>query len=108
MPGSRWRTDLKVALLFLLVTVLFYWKFILVRQYSLLLDYEPANQAYAWFNFWTSTVKQGIWPIWDPYTFSGHAFAGEMQTGAFYPPYLLLALAPFHDGLFSPQLYHIF
>jgi hypothetical protein len=105
---SRWKTDLKFALLCLLVTVLFYWKIILVRQYSLLLDYEPANQAYAWFNFWASTIKQGIWPIWDPFTFSGHAFAGEMQTGAFYPPYLLFAVVPLHDGLFSPQLYHMF
>ncbi len=100
-------TSLKVALLFLAATIIFYWRLILVHQYSLLSGFEGANQAYAWFNFWVSTIRQGVWPLWDPFTFSGHAFAGEMQAGAFYPLYLIF-LIPSRDGLFSPQLYHVF
>jgi hypothetical protein len=101
-------TSLKAAVLFLVMTVIFYWKITLVHQYSLLLGFEGVNQAYAWFNFWVSTIRQGVWPLWDPFTFSGHAFAGEMQTGAFYPLYLIFLPIPFRDGLFSPQLYHVF
>ena len=100
--------SLKAAVLFLVMTVIFYWKIILVHQYSLLSGFEGANQAYAWFNFWVSTIRQGVWPLWDPFTFSGHAFAGEMQTGAFYPLYFAFLAIPFRDGLFSPQLYHVF
>ncbi len=108
VPGSRPMSSLKAGLILLGLTLIFYWKIVLVHQYSMLLGFEGVNQAYAWFNFWVSTIRQGIWPIWDPFTFSGHAFAGEMQTGAFYPPYLVFLAVPFHHGVFSPQLYHVF
>src|ERR1039457_2031464 len=49
----------------------------------------------------------GILPALGSYTIWGHRFAGEMQTAAFYPLHLLLALFPFNSqGVFSPQLYH--
>lgn len=108
LPRARGWAGWKSALTLLAVTVAFYWKIILVHQYSLLLGYEGVDQAYAWLNFWISTVRRGIWPIWDPFTFSGHAFAGEMQTGAFYPLYAVFLAIPFHHGVFSPQAYHIF
>ena len=74
----------------------------------MLLSYEGANQAYAWFSFWVKTLRHGSLPLWDPYTFSGHAFSGEMQTGAFYPLYGLFLLKPLKGGMFSEQLYHYF
>jgi len=107
-PGAGLKKNLAVALFLLILTAFFYWKVILSHQFSLLLGYEGANQAYAWFNFWVSTIRGGSWPVWDPFTFSGHAFAGEMQTGAFYPPYLMFLTVPFHKGVFSPQLFHVF
>jgi hypothetical protein len=88
---------------------LFNWKTLLTHQFSLLTEWEGVNQGYAWYNFWISSIKQGTWPIWDPFTFAGSTFAGEMQTAAFYPVHLLLALVPFNrNGMFSPQLYHIY
>ena len=102
------KTDLKAAAILLAFTTFFYWKILLTSQFSLLLEYEAANQAYSWLNFWVSTVRQGIWPVWDPFAFSGHSFAGEMQTGAFYPLYLAFLLVPFKDGLFQPEAYQVF
>jgi hypothetical protein len=102
------RRSLKAAAVLLTVTVLFYWKILLTNQFSLLTSYEGVNQAYCWFNFWIHSIKQGAWPLWDPYTYSGHIFSGEMQTGSFYPLYLPLALFPLNGyGLFSPALYHV-
>jgi hypothetical protein len=109
-PDSGRKTNLKAGLILLALTVVFYWKIILVQQYSMLLGFEGANQAYAWFNFWLSTIRQGSWPLWDPFTFSGRPFAGETQTGAFYPLYLIFLAGPFHHGIgmLSQQVYHVF
>ena len=105
---NRRRSTLTAAGVLLLVTVLFYWKILLTNQFSLLTGYESVNQAYAWLNFWVHSIRQGAWPLWDPYTDSGHIFSGEMQTGAFYPLYLPLALFPLNQqGLLSPALYHL-
>ena len=101
------RPTINALLCLLLSTVVFYWQILLTRQFSLLTEAEGVHQAYSWFNFWVANIKRGILPLWDPYTFGGHSFAGEMQTAAFYPLHLLLALFPFNSqGVFSPQLYH--
>ena len=93
--------------LIVVIVLVYYWKFTLTRQFSLLIDWEQVSQAYSWHNFWVQTVSSGHLPLWDPYTYFGHSFIGEMQTGAFYPLNLLLLLAPSNrDGMFSPQLFH--
>src|SRR5579859_3344424 len=99
----------KWMLLLLLTVVLFYWKLLLTRQFSILTDFEGANQTYSWFQFWVASLRQGVAPVWDPYVFAGRSFSGEMQTGAFYPLNLFLALLPFNrHGLLSPQTYEWF
>ena len=101
---SRSRT--KWLLLLVLITGLSYWKILLTRQFSILTDFEGANQTYSWFHFWVSSLRQGMVPFWDPYVFSGRSFSGEMQTGSFYPLNLFLALVPFNrHGQLSPQTY---
>ncbi len=102
------KANLKAIGILLVITITFYWKILLTNQFSLLLDFEGVNQAYAWLQFWINTVRQGIWPIWDPFTFSGHSFAGEMQTGAFYPLYFAFLLVPFKQGFFMLEAYHVF
>ncbi|MDP9053286.1 MAG: YfhO family protein [Acidobacteriota bacterium] len=97
---------LRTMAIFLVLTILFYWKLILVRQYSLILGFEGTNQMYAWFQFLTTCIWKGVSPGWDPFTFSGHAFAGEMQTGAFYPLYRIFSLYPSKNGGISPNLYN--
>ena len=93
--------------LFVPVICLFYWKILLTGQFSLLTTSESVNQTYSWLRFWVSSVRHGIVPLWDPYTFGGHSFVGEMQTAAFYPLHILLAIVPFdHNYMLSPYLYH--
>jgi hypothetical protein len=104
----RERLTLAWVLLFIPVFALFYWKILLTNQFSLLTSSEGVNQGYSWLRFWISSVRHGTLPIWDPYGLAGHSFAGEMQTGAFNPLRLVLALVPFnHDGVLSPKLYHV-
>ena len=102
------RATIGWLLLFLPVTALFYWKIILTRQFSLLTDREAVNQGYAWMHFTITSIRHGRLPIWDPYTLAGHSFPGEMQTAAFYPIHLLLALIPFNQAsVLSPVTYHV-
>ncbi len=101
------RATIAWLLLFLPVTALFYWKTLLTRQFSLLTASELVNQGYSWLQFVIASIRQGVLPIWDPYTLAGHSFVGEMQTGAFYPFHLLLALIPFNSAsVLSPEAYH--
>jgi hypothetical protein len=93
----------------LLATILFYWKLLFTNQFSLLTQGEGVNQAYSWLQFIVKSIRRGSLPIWDPFTFSGHSFLGEMQTGGFYPVHFLLALIPFNrDGVLSPHTYNLF
>jgi hypothetical protein len=93
----------------LLATALFYWKLLFTGQFSLLTEGEGVNQAYSWLQFISKSIRHGSLPIWDPFTFSGHSFPGEMQTGGFYPVHLLLALIPFNrEGVLSPHAYNLF
>ncbi len=103
------KTNLKWISLIFVVTVLFFWKITLTQQYSVLMQQEQANQAYAWYHFSSATFHQGILPLWDPYTHAGRTFVGGMETGLFYPPKLLLYSWPLsRSGLFSQQLFHRF
>ena len=98
------------SLFWLLLAILaFYWKIVVTRQYSMLTIAEPVNQAYSWFHFWAESIRHGELPLWDPYTFGGRSFTGEMQTAVFYPLHLFFALfPPDSNGLLSPRLYHLY
>ena len=99
----------KSLALLLLAMMAFYWKIILSGQFSLLTNFETVTQAYSWFHFWVESVRHGTLPLWDPYAFAGRSYPGEMQTAAFYPLHLVLALFPFdRNGLLAPQLYHLY
>ncbi|HEY4088843.1 MAG TPA: YfhO family protein [Bryobacteraceae bacterium] len=90
-----------------LAVIVFHWKALLTDQYTALFGSEAVNQTYAWLHFWLRSVWHGHLPLWDPYTFGGRPFAGETQTGAWYPLHLLFALAPFNSsGVISPRVYH--
>jgi membrane protein YfhO len=101
------RRTLPWIFLLLLVTIVFYWRILLTRQFSLLTESEGVAQSYSWLRFWVASIRHGALPLWDPYTLAGHSFAGEMQTAVFYPLHLLLAIFPLNRyGLLSPTLYH--
>src|ERR1022692_2292936 len=82
------------AALLLVVVTLFFWKILFTRQFSVFVDYDNANQAYAWDQFSAKEIQSGRLPLWDPYIQAGRTFVGEMQTALFYPPKLALYLWP--------------
>jgi hypothetical protein len=102
-PTTKW------LLLLLLVVILFYWKIAFTSQFSVLTEYEGANQSYAWAHHTVASLKHGSLPLWDPYARGGVSFIGEMQTGLFYPLNAVLALVPFNRaGVLSPRGFELF
>ncbi|HEY4084552.1 MAG TPA: YfhO family protein [Bryobacteraceae bacterium] len=90
-----------------LAVITFHWKTLLTDQYTALVGSEAINQTYAWLHFWLQSVWHGHLPLWDPYEFAGRPFAGETQTGAWYPLHLLFAVVPFNrNGVLSPRFFH--
>ena len=97
----------KYLALLAITIALFFWKTLLTNQFTRLIGSEGINYNYSWFCLWVRSLRQGHWPLWDPYAFCGRPFAGEMLPSAFYPLHLLFLLVPFnHNGLFSPRLYN--
>src|SRR6185312_9412274 len=101
------KTAARYLLYLALAVIVFHWKTLLTGQYTSLVGSEAINQTYAWLHFWLRSVWHAHLPLWDPWTFSGRPFAGETQTGAWYPLHLLFALVPFNrNGVVSPRFYH--
>ncbi|HWE48996.1 MAG TPA: YfhO family protein [Bryobacteraceae bacterium] len=103
------RPTAKYLALLALAIALFYWKTLLTDQFTIIIGSEGVNLTYSWLHFWVQSIRQGHLPLWDPYSFSGHPFAGEMLPAVYYLPHLLFLLVPFNrNGLISPRFYQEF
>jgi hypothetical protein len=58
-------------------------------QNSLLSD--PFYTFYPRRNFFTTSLRDGTFPLWNPYIFSGHPVVGDTAAQTFYPPNFLAA-----------------
>lgn len=61
---------------------------------------------YPLYLFNTSTLKDFILPLWNPYLYCGFPHLGLIQSALFYPPSCLLYLLPFNLGLKSFLVFH--
>lgn len=60
-----------------------------------LLAVDALRQLYLWREYGFSLLKQGIWPLWNPYSFSGQPLLANFQSGIFYPfSWLFLVFKP--------------
>jgi len=47
---------------------------------------DPFYTFYPWRWFFTTSLRQGIYPLWNPSVFSGHPVMGDATAQTFYPP----------------------
>ncbi len=78
------------AVILLLVTAVFYWP-VLAGKGFLWGDFLEQNFVYRLFA--AVSLKQGVFPFWNPYVFSGMPFFADVQAAVLYP--LNLVLTPF-------------
>lgn len=55
-------------------------------------DGDILQQFYPWTEFWTSQFESSRFPLWNPYTYGGSPFLGNLQIAPWYLPGTLLAI----------------
>jgi len=65
---------------------------IFTREASFCIKQDNLHQTYPFFNKLASSLHKGYLPVWDANTYGGKNFAGEIQTGIFYPVNILWCL----------------
>lgn len=111
------------VLFFLALTLIFSWKFLvygllpipadtLVGLYHPYRDFysqnypngmpfknflitDPIRQQYPWRWLAINDLKNGVLPLWNPYSFAGTPLAANYQAAAYYPLNILFFLMPF-------------
>jgi hypothetical protein len=58
--------------------------------------------------FWVESLKQGDFPLWNPYQFSGHPFIANPQNAVLYPFNGLFFLFPFDIAFNAIIILHFF
>lgn len=111
--------SLPVPALLLFIPLLFFYKTIIFQQIPfpgdlLVGNYEPyksdsgigvvphkgqgadvIRELYPWKYFVIEELKSGIFPLWNPYTFSGNPHFAALQSGVLYPVNILFFILPF-------------
>jgi len=85
--------DLLVIVLFLILLIVFFWKSITLQGVFITGDLSASDimdQNYPMRNFLSQSLKNGYFPLWNPYVFCGFPSFAEGQGGFFYPLNLLL------------------
>jgi hypothetical protein len=87
---------LKVALLLLCITLLYFFPVIFSNQTF------ASRDLYAFFYprrfFAAEAIRSGILPLWNPHLASGVPFLANLQSSLFYPLSVIYYLLPFHIG----------
>lgn len=89
--------DLLSILFLSTVAVLYFWSAtggeLLLTERDLSVFFIPPREL------WSEALKSGEFPLWNPYSFSGHPLFATLQPGVLYPVNLLLVFLPFDIAL---------
>lgn len=109
-PGwSRWDGLCVFALL--LLAVVFFRKVLLspavvVPGSPILVD--MTNQWYPWRLYGFGMLRDGVMPLWNPYSFCGAPFIANWYAAVFYPPNWIFLALPAHEALGWSVAIHLF
>ncbi|HTC00459.1 MAG TPA: hypothetical protein VK705_07235 [Ferruginibacter sp.] len=74
-----------VSIIFIIAFIAFIFLDVLKGTKSFFVNFDNVQQFYAWYQKLNYSLHHGYLPLWDANTFGGKNFAGEFQTGIFYP-----------------------
>ncbi|OGP36324.1 MAG: hypothetical protein A2X93_09615 [Deltaproteobacteria bacterium GWC2_56_8] len=59
-------------------------------------------------HLWVEILKNGEFPLWNPYSYSGHPLLATLQPGIFYPVNIILLIFPFDLAFNLSIVVHFF
>lgn len=62
--------------------------------YKALNTVDTIKQFYPWKVLAIDLLRHGVWPLWNPYSFSGMPLMANLQSGIFFPLNLIYAFVP--------------
>jgi hypothetical protein len=99
-----------IVALFASFTLAFFWRIIFLPEV-----YFPPGGDFVSFNFpqavfGASALRNGTFPLWNPYVMTGQPYVADPNIGALYPPRVLLAFvsAPSYRDLEFFLIAHVF
>lgn len=97
-PRPDW-FDQRPLLVLAVLGVAFYWKLTLTdNQFTYFETPDLAYQVLPWYQAEARAMHARVFPLWDPYQWSGQPLLGQMQPGAAFPLNWPLFLAPLKNG----------
>lgn len=95
--------------LILLILTLFYFRHVLIpKPDQIIYGGDVNDQFFYWKSFLVTSIKSGVIPFWNPYSFSGTPFLAHPSTAAFYPFNILFFIFPLNFAFMIYFLTHIF
>ncbi len=102
--GTIGREGLCLLALFVMVAVLF-GPLLATGRVPLLADL--LHLFYPGYVFFRESLRDGVLPLWNPYTGCGEPFLADIERGVFYPPNLIYLLMPVRLGIVASVAFHV-
>ncbi len=104
--SRAWRNGWPIGALALLCAA-FYWDVLWLPADRIVAGNDLSNMFLHWLRFAVSSIQQGQFPLWNPYSFSGLPFVANPQPALFYPPTWLALLMPVTRALGLIAVLHL-
>jgi len=99
---------MRMPMLLLLITVLFFWRLTLTSQYTWLEGPDNARELLPWFQVQSEQWHNHGFPLWDPHTWAGQPIPGQVQLGTLNPLNWIMFSAPLSHGRMRISTFHFF
>ena len=84
----EWLTEALMPGLFAGFVIAFFWRLVSGDVYMPADGGDLGSFLYPTYVFIQKSLQAGVWPLWNPHSYSGVPFAAEVQSGIFYPLHL--------------------
>ena len=101
-----WRSAWPPVVLALLCLA-FFWDVPSLPADRIVLGDDATNQFVHWLHFAVSSIRQGQFPLWNPYLYSGLPLVANPQPALFYPPTWMALLMPVTRALSMAVVLHL-
>lgn len=90
--ATRWHRDVTALGLLALAALGFFWRVAAGQNWMPADGGDLVSFLFPTYRFAAASLRDGAWPLWNPYVYGGAPHVGDIQAGFLYPPNLALFL----------------